>query len=55
MTPIQQETSGFIKSAGPEFWHLACYLAHTSTTRGDAASIGNGVFKELLQRAKALS
>ncbi|OQU93942.1 Fungal specific transcription factor domain-containing protein [Cladophialophora immunda] len=54
MTPTQQQTSGFIRNAGPEFWYLACYLANTAATRGDPDSIGNGVFKELLQRAKVL-
>ncbi|KAJ9622519.1 hypothetical protein H2204_011532 [Knufia peltigerae] len=52
MTPAQQQASGFIKTAGPEFWHLACYLVSTSTSRGDADSIGSGVFMELFQKAK---
>lgn len=55
MTPAQQQTSGFVKIAGPEFWHLACYLANTATSRGDADFTGSGVFKDLLQKAKALT
>ncbi|KEF52267.1 uncharacterized protein A1O9_11507 [Exophiala aquamarina CBS 119918] len=60
--PSQLETSGFLKDAGPEFWHFACYLL---TTRGETAPLepeanpsstseASNIFNRFLQSVKAL-
>jgi hypothetical protein len=62
MSPSQLETSGFCKDAGPDFWHLACYLLTTgagtassgSEDTSCSTSEGTDVFRELLQSAKSL-
>lgn len=61
MSPNQLERSGFVKDAGPEIWHLACYLLATrrDTARCEAQESffsipGWIIFKELIQSTRSL-
>ena len=62
MSTSQLEMCGFFKDAGPEFWHLACYLLTTrdDTARSEAqensCSIPGwiNIFRELVRSARSL-